>query len=100
MAKIIIDTTSGDPIVGRIGRFIVTRYRRSEGTEGGARGIFEGIRKPDRADYMSIGKRALIAELNGAAAHNADRAYSFVIVVSLYDKGTKTWWPVTVKESA
>ena len=98
MAKIIIDTTSGDEIKGRIGRFAVTHYHRNEATEGGALGIFEGIKAPVGARLVSSGKQSLLAALTGADAHNDGQNYSFDQVVSLYDSGTKTWWPVAVKD--
>jgi hypothetical protein len=93
----IIDSTSGNEIKGRIDRFVVTSYRRGEGMEHGTPGVFTGVRSPKVGD-LDIGKRALIAALESAEAHNADRTMSFYRVVSLYDKGMKTWWPCHLAE--
>jgi len=95
--KKIIDITSGDEIKGRIGRFIVTAYRRGEATEG-TRGVFEGVQRP-AVGVLYTGKAQLIAACDMAQHHNRGAGHSFDQVVSLYDRDTKTWWPVTVKES-
>jgi hypothetical protein len=94
----IIDSTNRNEIKGRIGRFIVTHYRRGEATEG-AWGVFEGVRAPKITQDMGIGKGELIAAIKAATAHNADRSMSFVHVVSLYDKGMKTWWPCELADA-
>lgn len=94
----IIDSTSRNEIKGRIGRFIVTHYRRGMATEG-AWGVFEGVRTPKAAQHEGIGKGELIAVIKAAMAHNADRSMSFVHVVSLYDAGMKTWWPCELADA-
>jgi hypothetical protein len=88
----IIDTTSGDAITGRIGRFAVTSSRRGEAHEG-TPGVFEGVR-PGIA--TGRGARALVAAILAADAHNADRTNGFVRVVSVYDAGQQTWWPCSL----
>ena len=87
--RTIIDSTSGDEITGRIGRFVVTSYRRGDAHEG-TPGVFKRLR-PGTA--TGRGERALVNALLDAEAHNADRTNGFERVVSLYDAGMATWWP-------
>lgn len=93
----IIDSTSRNEIKGRIGRFIVTAYRRGEATEG-TRGVFDGVRAPT-GSVLYTGKKELIAACELAEHHNRGAGHSFDQVVSLYDKGTKTWWPCELADA-
>ena len=61
MKQRIIDSTSGDPITGRIGRFTATTYRRGEA---GVQTVFEGVHA---AAVVGRGKRELTAVLTDAA---------------------------------
>ncbi len=94
--RTIIDSTSGDPIRGTIGRFAVTSYRRGEGMEHGTPGVFEGVRY---GFHHGRGKRALTAALIVAEGTNADRTRAFYTIVSLYDAGMKTWWPCELTDA-
>ncbi|TAK27255.1 MAG: hypothetical protein EPO40_16660 [Myxococcaceae bacterium] len=87
--RTILDSTSGHAIKGRIGRFVVTSYRRGDAHEG-TPGVFEGVRAVTPSGH---GKRALLAALVEAEEKRADRTRSFYDVVSLYDAGMKVWWP-------
>ena len=92
----IIDSISGDTITGRIGRFVVTSSRPGEAHEG-TPGVIEGEL---RGAATGRGERALVAAIRAAAAHNADRTNGFVRMVSLYDVGQRTWWPVHLTREA
>lgn len=89
MKQRIIDSTSGDPITGRIGRFTATTYRRGEA---GVQTVFEGVHA---AAVVGRGKRELTAVLTGAAEATSS---GWVTVVSLYDPRTRMWWPCHLAE--
>lgn len=89
----IIDSTSSDPITGRIGRFTTTTYRRGEA---GVRTVFDGVHG---AHAVGRGKRALTAALADAAEQRANARHNdWVTVVSLYDAATRVWWPCHLAE--
>lgn len=96
MKQRIIDSTSGDEVTGRIGRFTATTYRRGEVAPRGGFGIYEGVRG---ATVAGRGKRALTAALTDAAEQRANaRPRDWVTVVSLYDAVTRVWWPCHIAE--
>ncbi len=93
MKQRIIDSTSGDPITGRIGRFTATTYRRGEA---GVQTVFEGVHA---AAVVGRGKRELTAVLTDAAEQRANARHNdWVTVVSLYDAATRVWWPCHIAE--
>ena len=93
MKQRIIDSTNGNEVTGRIGRFTTTTYRRGEA---GVQTVFEGVRG---AAVAGRGKRALTAALTDAAEQRANaRNNDWVTVVSLYDAATRVWWPCHLAE--
>ena len=88
----IIDTTSGDTITGRVGRFCAISHRRGDTTQV----VHEGERALVATGH---GKRALVAALRAAAAQaETARRNDWVTTVSLYDSATRTWWPCEIAD--
>ena len=88
----IIDTTSGDTITGRVGRFCAISHRRGDTTQV----VHEGERSLTATGH---GKRALVAALRAAAAQaETARRNDWVTTVSLYDSATRTWWPCEIAD--
>ncbi len=85
----IVDSTSGDPITGRIGRFTLTTYRRGDAS---VQTVYDGVRG---ATAIGRGKRSLTAALVSAAEATSG---GWITVVSLYDAATRVWWPCHIAE--
>ncbi len=93
MKQRIIDSTSGDEVTGRTGRFTTTEFRRGDIEP---QTVYEGVRG---AKASGRGKRALVTALRSAAAQEETaKRGSWLTVVSLYDHRTRMWWPCRLAE--